>query len=466
MTLAMLRIVNSVGVLSAGALIVKSASALTLFALLGAGSLGLNMLAPVPAMAQARVTVEPVDRVIAVVNTEVITERELAAQIAQVSKRAREQGSRLPPPDELQERVLERIVLDKAVLQAAKERGITINEAQVDRAIGTIAQDNNISVRGLRDQLLAQGMTFDAFREEIRAQIVEARLREQEVDARMKVSDADIDAWLAEQAGKQQQSARLEVAQILLRMPENPTQEQMAEAKASAEKIQLQAKSGMPFDQLAQQYSDAPTASSDGGSMGMRTVEQLPRVFADAVMPLSVGEVAPIVRSGAGLHVLKLINREGGGDDASKPIQQTKVRHILIRPGPAIGEAEILQRLTSIRERLIAGQVEFAAMARQYSADGSAAAGGDLGWVYAGDTVPEFERSMDALQPGDLSEPVRTQFGYHLIEVIDRRQDSASPERERQVARQALMRERSEIAWQDWLSELRSRTYVDMRFEQ
>ena len=249
-------------------------------------------------------------------------------------------------------------------------------------------------------------------------------------------------------------------------MPEGATETQIAEITALAEKIQLQARSGTPFGQLVREHSDAPNAGDSGGSMGMRTLEQLPRLFVDAVMSLSVGEVAPVVQSGAGLHVLKLVNREGGPGNADEPILQTKVRHILIRPGPGIGESEIIQRLESIRERLLAGQVEFAAMARQYSADGSAATGGDLGWVYAGDTVPEFERSMDALKPGEISEPVRTQFGFHLIEVLDRRQDAASPDRERQFARQSIIKERSALAWQDWLDELRARTYVEMRFEQ
>lgn len=426
----------------------------------------LVLLASGPLSAQSTGSVEPVDRVIAVVNTEVVTERELAAQVAQVKKRAQEQGARLPQPAALNRRVLEQIILDRAVLQAAKDRGILINETQIDRAIESIAQENRVTVKAMRDQLQTEGMTFTAFREEIRAQIVEARVRELEVDARIKVSDADIDAWLAEQTGKEQQTARLEVAQVLLQVPEAATDAQMSEIRALAEKIQLQARSGTPFEQLVGEHSVAPGAAESGGSMGMRTVEQLPRLFADAVMPLSVGEIAPIVQSGAGLHVLKLLNREGGVDAANKPIQQTKVRHILIRPGPAVSEAEIVQRLESIRERLIGGQVEFGAMARQYSADGSAAAGGDLGWVYAGDTVPEFERKMDELKPGEVSEPIRTQFGFHLIEVLDRRQDSASPERERQLARQALVKQRSNLAWRDWLDELRARTYVELRFEQ
>lgn len=426
----------------------------------------LVLLASGPLSAQTNGSIEPVDRVIAVVNTEVVTERELAAQVVQVSKRAQEQGARLPPPAALRRRVLEQIILDRAVLQAAKDRGIVINETQIDRAIESIAQENRVNLKGLRDQLRKEGVSFTAFREEIRAQIVEARVRELEVDARIKVSDADIDAWLAEQTGKEQQTARLEVAQVLLQVPESTTEAQMSEIKALAEKIQLQARSGTPFKQLVSQHSAAPRAAETGGSMGMRTVEQLPRLFADAVMPLSVGEIAPIVQSGAGLHVLKLVNREGGAGAADNPILQTKVRHILIRPGPTISEAEIVQRLKSIRERLIGGQVEFGAMARQYSADGSAAAGGDLGWVYAGDTVPEFERSMDALKPGEFSEPIRTQFGFHLIEVLDRRQDSASPERERKLARQALVKQRSTLAWQDWLDELRARTYVELRFEQ
>ncbi|MGH1360623.1 MAG: peptidylprolyl isomerase [Burkholderiaceae bacterium] len=421
---------------------------------------------PGQALAQPAKPIEPVDRVIAVVNTEVVTERELATQVELVRERLRRRGRSVPSPESLEKRVLERIVLERAQDQAARERGITINESQVDRGIDQIARDNNMTLSRLRDQLRAEGIGFAAFRDDIRGQIVRARLREATVGSRIRASDADIDAWLAEQSGKEQQATQLQVAQLLLRLPENPGADEVQAKQTLAAELKEKLADGASFAVLVGQYSDAPNAAQTGGSLGWRNLDQLPQLFADAVSRLAVGDVSEVVRSPAGLHILKVLERRGGQSELDKPIPQTKVRHILIRPGASLSEDQIRRQMQSIRERLIAGTVDFAAMARQYSVDGSAANGGDLGWVYAGDTVPEFERAMDALAPEQVSEPVRTQFGFHLIEVLDRRQDSASPERRRQIARRALIAERTDSAWREWLDELRARTYVELRFEQ
>lgn len=432
--------------------------------LAGAGLLGLALM-PLGLPEAAFAQVEPVDRVIAVVNNEVVTERELARQVRVVQDRLRQRQASVPPPDVLEKRVLEQIILDRAQAQAARERGITINESQVDRGIDQIARDNRLSLAQLREQLQREGISFATFRDDIRQQIIRARLREATVGSNVRVSDADIDAWLAEQAGKQQQATELQVSQLLLQLPEDPSESEVSAKRRLADEITAQLKDGASFAVLVARYSDAPNAASNGGSLGWRTLDQLPRLFADAVSGMAVGDISPVVQSPAGLHILKLVDKRGGASALDQPIPQTKVRHILIRPSDALSEDEIRRQMQSIRERLIAGQVDFAAMARQYSVDGSAANGGELGWVYAGDTVPEFERAMDALAPNQISEPIRTQFGFHLIEVLDRRSDSASPERRRQIARRALIEEKTEAAWREWLDELRARTYVEYRFE-
>lgn len=411
-------------------------------------------------------SVVPVDRVIAVVNNEVITARELDIQVALVTERLRKRSGPLPEPDVLQRRVLEQIVLERAQGQAGREQGLIVSEAEVDRAIDDVARDNKLTLAQLRDELLLEKIGFSAFRDDIRGQILRARLRESTIDSRMRVSDADIDAWLADQAGQEQQAAQLEVVQLLIKMPENPSEDTVRQKAEFANELMEMLKTGSSFEVMVGQYSDDPNAARNGGSLGLRTLDQLPRLFADAVADLPVGEMSPLVRSPAGFHILKVMDRRGGQSELDKPIPQTKVRHILIRPSASLSEDEIRRQMNSIVERLESGQVDFASMARQYSVDGSAASGGDLGWVYAGDTVPEFERAMDALSPGQVSEPVRTQFGFHLIEVLDRRQDNASPERRRQLARQSLVAKRSDAAWREWLDELRARTYVEYRFEQ
>ena len=418
---------------------------------------------PLAQAQSADAAVEPVDRVIAVVNNEVITARELDAEVAMVRQRA---GPGLPEPAELEDRVLERIIIDRAQMQAARERGIVVNEFQIDRALERIAAENNLTAAQMRDRLRGDGLSMAQFREDIRGQITKARLREAVVESQVQVSDADINAWLAEQEGKKKQAVQLQVAQLLLQVSESASAEVLAQKQQLASDLLERLRQGADFKTLVAEYSDAPNAAANGGELGWRTLEQLPRLFADAVRSLRDGEIAPVVRSPAGLHLLKVVGRRGEPDQLDKPIQQTQVRHILIRPSASLSEDEIRRRLESIRERVLAGNVSFEAMAKQYSVDGSAANGGALGWVYAGDTVPEFERAMDALQPGQISAPIRTQFGFHLIEVLDRREDAASPERQRQAARRALFESRSDAAWGEWLDELRARTYVEKRFEQ
>jgi peptidyl-prolyl cis-trans isomerase SurA len=416
------------------------------------------------AAAQSPILPREVDRVVAVVNSDVVTANELAMRQRSVERQLRRQRIDPPPPDVLSRQVLERLVMDRALVQAAREQGIRVDDAQLDRAIGRIAAENRMTPAQLRAQIERDGVSYAAFREEVRTELLVTRLREREVDSRLQISEADIDAFIAEQAAADRAPPEYNIAQILLRVPEGASPEQIERQRLRAEELARQIERGGDFARLAAAFSDAPEALS-GGALGLRSAERLPQMFVDAVAPLQEGQVAPLVRSPNGFHILKLLERRetGGLALATAPVVQTRARHILIRPTELVPEAEALRRLRQIRERVEGGAADFADMARQYSNDGSAGRGGDLGWVYPGDTVPDFERAMNALQPGQISEPVRTEFGFHLIQVIERRTDTASPERVRAAARAALRERRLEEAMQDWLRQVRDRTYVEYR---
>lgn len=412
--------------------------------------------------AQSRPAPREVDRVVAVVNTDVITANELRARTRSIERQLRVQRIELPPADVLENQVLERLILDRALVQAARQQGLRVDDAQLDRAVARIAEGSNITPAQLRAQVESEGTSFQRFREEVRDEILGARLKEREVDARIQISEADVDAFLAEQRGSGAAPAEFEIAQILLRIPEGASAEQIERQRARADDLMKQLRGGADFARLAAAYSDASDALS-GGSLGMRRADRLPQLFVDAVQKLETGGLA-LVRSPNGFHVLKLVSRrDAGGAMSEAPVVQTRVRHILIRTSELVTESEATKRLQQIRRRIVEGKENFADLARQYSADGSAGRGGDLGLIYPGDTVPEFERAMNALQPGQISEPVRSPFGLHLIEVTERRTDSASPDRIRAIARQALRERRIEETTQDWLRQVRDRTYVEYR---
>ena len=418
-------------------------------------------------LAAAQPAAVPIDRIAAVVNSEAITEHELQQQVLLVERQLREQGIQVPPRDVLERQVLERMIVDRAQMQLARDSGLRIDDIQLERAIGVIATENGLTPAQLRDRLSRQGIDFDQFREEIRGQMVRQRLREREIDSRVQISDADVDAFLAARAnGGAASGTELQIAQILLRLPEGASAEEIERQRLRAEEILRQLQAGADFGRLAAAFSDAPEAMT-GGTLGWRTPERLPQLFVDAVQPLNPGGLSPVLRSPAGFHVLKLVDRRSQSLPAAagQPIVRTRARHILIRPNEIVGEEEAIRRLREIRQRVEAGTGDFAELARQYSVDGSAGRGGDLGWIYPGDTVPEFERAMNALAPGALSEPIRTPFGVHLIQVVERRADESSPDRLRQQARQALRERRIEESYEDWLRQLRDRTYVEYKLD-
>lgn len=412
------------------------------------------------AFAQGRAAqVIEADRIIAVVNDEVITLNELKARIAAVERQLRQQGTQMPPRDVLEKHILERLIVDRVQIQFARETGLRIDDAQLDQTLARIAEGNRMDLAQFRASLEQDGIPWAKFREDIRNEIIVSRIREREVDSKIVVSEGEIDNFL-ESAGAAG-SEEYNLGHILLRVPEQAKPEQLVRLKARAEDIISQLRSGADFAQLAASYSDAPDGLS-GGMMGWRPLERLPSLFAEVVPKLKPGEVSDAVRSPAGYHILKLIDRRGGAIKA-QPVEQTHARHILIKTSELVSESEAKRRLVGLKERITHG-TEFAELARLHSNDLSAAKGGDLGWLSPGDTVPEFERAMNSLKPGEVGEPVKSPFGWHLIQVIERRMDT-SKERVRQSARLALRERKADEAYQDWLRQMRDRAYVEYRLE-
>jgi peptidyl-prolyl cis-trans isomerase SurA len=409
----------------------------------------------------------PADSIVAVVNNEVITRNELNDRMQLVEQRMKSQGVTIPPETELQKQVLERMIVEHAQLQLAKDTGIRVDDSMLDRAVARIAEQNKMSLQDFRNQLERQGMPFARFREEIREEIVMQRLREREVDNKIQVSESEIDNYLSAEANAKQEQQEYDLAQILVRVPENASAEQIAERHQRAENILQQLKSGGDFAKLAATSSDSSDALQ-GGELGWRSQERLPQLFVDAVANLKQGEVSNIVRSANGFHIIKLVGKRtpsvvktGGDNTADQVVQQTHVRHILIKVNQIVSPSEARRKLMELKERLDNHAAKFEDLAKLYSNDLSASNGGDLGWVYPGDTVPEFERAMNALKPGQISDPVETPFGFHLIQVLERKTDNVSKERKRTLARQAIRERKLEEATQDWLRQVRDSAYVE-----
>jgi peptidyl-prolyl cis-trans isomerase SurA len=403
----------------------------------------------------------PVDRIVAIVNDEVITQLDLAEQMKLAQDALKRQGTPTPPFEVLEKQVLERLISQKAQLQFAKDSGIRIDDAILDKTLARIAQDNKLTMDGLRAALEKDGVSFSKFREDIRSELTITRLREREVDSRIVVTEAEIDAFLQTQQNPDNASDEYNLAHILVRVPEQASPEQIQQRQARAEEALGQLKNGTDFGQVAASFSDAPEALK-GGSLGWREASRLPSLFLDALKGLKIGDVSPVLRSPNGFHVLKLLDQRG-----AKPVivQQTHARHILIRTNELISESEARSRLLGLRERIENG-ADFAELARLQSQDGSSAKGGDLGWLSPGDTVPDFERTMNQLKIKQLSEPVKTEFGWHLIQVLERRQEDMSKERLRLDARRMLRERKSDESYQEWLRQLRDKSYVDYRVEE
>jgi peptidyl-prolyl cis-trans isomerase SurA len=404
-----------------------------------------------------------VDRIVAVVNKDVVTYSELNEAVGMAERQLRRQGTPAPERGVLERQMLERLILDKAQLQLARDSGIRIDDLQLDRAVERIAQSNNMTLADFRRALEADGVSFDGWRNEIRQQMTMARLREREVENRVQVTDSEVDLFLEQLKTRPAEGTEYNIAHVLVRLPEGASPERIRQARSRAEQALAEAKSGVPFARVAASYSDAPDALQ-GGQIGWRSHERLPEIFADALVHMKPGDVSEPLRSPAGFHILQLV--EVRGATAQAPVQQTRLRHILVRTDEAVSEAEARRKLLDLRDRVVAGGADFAELARVYSDDGTATRGGELDWVYPGDTVPEFEHAYQELKIGEVSQPVRTPFGYHLIQVLERRSSDMSPERKRLQARQTLRERKADEAYQEWLRQLRDQTYVELRLDE
>lgn len=405
--------------------------------------------------------VELVDRIVAVVNNEAITASALEERIEQIRRQFARRGDRLPSDDVLRRQVLDQLVAESVQAQRAREAGVRIDDITLDQAIQRIADSNRMTLSQFRSALEGDGISWESFRANIRREMLISRLREQSVESRVVVTDAEIDNFIKNNPDVASET-EYRVAHILVRAPEAASPEQLQALAQKAEAAQQSAAAGADFSALAAEVSNAPDALQ-GGDMGWRAPSAMPGLFAQAVQNMSPGEVSPVLRSAAGFHVMKLIDKRSTGK-AEAMVEQTHVSHILIKTTELISDDDARKRLETLRTRVLNGE-PFEDLARANSDDLSAAKGGDIGWVYPGDTVPEFQRAMDALAPGELSEPVKSPFGWHLIRVEERRTEDVSDKRKRAVARNTLKQRKIEEATDDWLRQLISSAFVQYRLD-
>ena len=398
------------------------------------------------------------DYIVAVVDQEPITHIDVDKRVARIQETA-PAGSRLPPPDELRRQVLDALIDEKVQISHARSVGLSVSDAEVDAAIENIASQNKLSLREMQRRMEADGLDYPRYRASLREQIVLQRLRDREVNARIQISDSDIDAFLATDPAAQTEVA-LNLAHILIPVPEQATPAQIEALQTKARQVQEQARSGGNFNQLVRTHSADTNTKERGGAFGMMPISRLPDLFVSAARDLQVGEVAPLVRSNAGFHIVKLIERE---NSAEATYTQQRSRHILLRSNPKESTQAQVARLAEIRKEIVSEGASFAQLARQHSQDGSAANGGDLGWASPGQFVPEFERALMALQAGEISQPIVSRFGVHLIQLIERREVKLTDAQKREAARSVLRERRFESTYEDWARELRAAAWVEMR---
>ena len=455
------------------------------------------------------------DQIVAVVNKDVITQRELDKRVAQAKAEMRLQKVTPPPDGVMQQQILDRMIIERLELQEAARQNITVTDEMVKMALDSIANRNKMKIDQLRKQVESSGVTWKDYQEIIRREILMDRLRQRVVDSTILISDAEVDAFLKEQKARQsggiaalgrpaaqpapEQAAPppqaasgpeiLGLAQILVRVPEGAPKEQVDELRKRAQSILARIKKGESFPDVAAAMSDGGE-SNLGGDMGARPVDGWPELFTKAVAGLSPGQVSNIIQSGNGFHILLVTGRAGGAQparQAQRPqqaqapqppqggpviaepkgpmmVNQTKVRHILIKTSTVMSDESARQRLDVIRQRILNGE-SFQDMARRFSNDSSAPQGGELGWINPGETVPPFEKAMNALQVGEVSQPVQSPFGWHLIQVEERRSQDMAEQFQRNQVRQILFERRSRDAFDNWLQSLRSSSYIDNRLE-
>jgi len=418
--------------------------------------------APLPLAAQSTPvasTAREADRILVLVNSEPITATDLRNRLARIELPP---GATQPPAVVLARQVLEQLILERTQLQWANEIGVRVDDNSVNEAEATVARENGLSVAQLHERLRGMGTTPTAFRAQLRDDLTLQRVREREVQARIRVTEVDIDAYLRQHSSQAApDQIALHLAQILIAVPENAPPHTLAEREARARDIVRRARAGEDFATLARSYSEGPERAA-GGQMGLRPADRYPTLFLDATAKLRRGDVAGPIRSGAGWHVLQVLEKRNA-NLPEETIPETRARHILIRPTAELGEQAAAARLNSLREQIVAGQIRFEDAARQFSQDGTARQGGDLGWARAGQFVPEFEQVMNQLAPGQVSPPTLSRFGVHLIQVLERRAVDITPRERREWVRNVLRGQRAEEAYEEWARELRARAFIELR---
>ena len=406
--------------------------------------------------------VKQADYIVAVVNSEPITNNEVRREVARMQAQLAQQ--RRPQPDlrVLAADVLESLINIKAQLQLARDTGLKVEESAIDQAEQNIAQQNQLDVAELRRRVERDGLTVSQFRSQLRDQIMLQRLRERDVESRVRATDQEIDQYLGEQQAIQDLSAiQLNLAQILVTVPEAATPEQLAALRKRAERALERARAGEDFAGLVREFSDA-TDPANGGQLGLREASRYPALFVDATRQLGVGDVAELVRSPAGFHVLKVVEKASAGLPVAA-VTQSHARHILLVPSARLSESDARQKLADFKKQVVLGKADFVVLARANSQDGSAAQGGDLGWASPGMFVPEFEGAMNRLAPGEVSDPLVSRFGVHLIQLLERRKATLSPAEQREAVRAMLREKKLDDAYRTWATDLRGRAYVELR---
>jgi peptidyl-prolyl cis-trans isomerase SurA len=413
------------------------------------------------ALSRANPKILQVDRIVAIVNDEVITQNDLSERLGVVVRNLQKQGTSLPPQETLTKQLLERMINDMVLVQLAKETGVKVDDAQLDKTLQRIAEENNLKLPEFRQLLEKDGMKWDRFRDDIRGEIMASRLREREVESNIVVTESEVENQLALEARESSTDQEFRLAHILVLVPEQATAEQIEAKRKRALQALAELRKGSDFAQISATFSDAPDALQ-GGNLGWRSSGRMPGIFLDAIKGLNSGEVSDILRSANGFHIIKLLDKRGRS--AETGALQAHVRHILLRTKDTLTDDEARERLMRLRERIVAG-ADFSELAKVHSEDPSASKGGDLGWISPGETVPEFERTVNGLRDGEVSQPIKTPFGWHLVQVQERRSETLSEERRRQIARQTLRARKSDEAYQEWLRQTRDRAFVEYRLE-
>lgn len=402
----------------------------------------------------------PADYIVAIVNNELVTQVEVEQRVARAHVEALRSGARLPPDDELRKQVTDALIEERVIVTYARDSGLKVDEPELDRAVANVASANKLTLDQLRERLKLEGIDYARFRTNLRDQLLAERVREREVISRIRVTDAEVDNLLATRKGQAAASAELNLAQILVTIPDNAAPDVVEQRRQKALEALGRVRGGEPFEQVAKAVSEDANRAK-GGEIGPKAADRLPDLFVDAVKSLPAGGITPeLIRSGAGFHILKVLSRSDGN---SPTITQTRARHILLRPSEALPVEAAQRRLAELRDQIVAGTRKFEEVARLYSEDGSAASGGDLGWTSPGSFVPEFEDAMNKLAPGGISAPVVSRFGVHLIQVVERRQIAVDPKELREQARNALREQKFGPAYADWAAELKARAYIEMR---